>query len=291
MPLLQPLEPFDQRRIMRIHHELVGHPLMTNDAIADLAMRHEPKFVRYHDGVREFGTVFGDILNVDPERKALRRAIDNLGHARVFVQINAIYHDAIYRPLIDEFLEEVAALLPRGERAFLNRDAAAFLASAASVTPFHLDHEQNFLCHLRGPKTLHVWDGRNRNTVSERGLEIFYMEGTLREVRYRDEFAALARVFELGPGDGVFMPMGSPHAVSTGAGITATFSMLLNTPLSVREMEAYKANYTLRRLGISPAPVGTIPVADLVKARTYRALQVAKAAVLRKPQRPRARYI
>jgi hypothetical protein len=127
--------------------------------------------------------------------------------------------------------------------------------------------------------------------VSERALEIFYAKGTLGEVRYRDELAPIARVFELNPGDGVFMPMGSPHAVTTGAGITATFSMLLNTPLSVQEMEAYKANYALRRLGVSPTPVGTTPIADRVKGRTYRALQVAKAAVLRRPQRPRARYI
>jgi hypothetical protein len=291
MPLLQTLEPFEQSRITRIRHQLAAHPLMTNDALAELAMRHGSDFVRFHDGMREFRTVFGDILSNDPERKALRKAIDNLGQARVFVQMNAVYHDAIYRPLIDEFLEEVALLLPRGEREFINRDAAAFLASAGSVTPFHLDHEQNFLCHIRGPKTLHVWDGHNRSTVPERALEIFYGEGTLREVRYRDELAPLARVFELGPGDGVFMPMGSPHAVSTGAGITATFSMLLNTPRSVREMEAYRANYTLRRLGVSPTPVGTTPTADLLKARTFRALEVAKAAVLRRPQRPRGRYI
>jgi len=291
MPLLQPLEPFDQHRITRIRHQLATHPLMTNDALAELAMRHGSEYVRFHDGVREFRTVFGDILSTDPERKALRKAIDNLGQARVFVQINAIYHDAIYRALIDDFLEEVAHQLPRGEREFINRDAAAFLASAGSVTPYHLDHEQNFLCHIRGPKTLHVWDGRDRSTVPERALEIFYTEGTLREVRYRDDIAPLARVFELGPGDGVFMPMGSPHAVSTGDGITATFSMLLNTPLSVREMEAYKANYTLRRFGVSPAPVGTTPIADLLKGQTYRALQVAKSVMLRQPQRPRGRYI
>ncbi len=38
-----------------------------------------------------------------------------------------------------------------------------FLASPQSITPFHLDHEQNFLCHIRGPKTFYVWDHRDRD--------------------------------------------------------------------------------------------------------------------------------
>lgn len=291
MSFLERLDSFDPARITRVRHRLAEHPLMTNDSLAELAMRHAPQYVRFHDGEREFGTVFGDILQVDPERKALRRAIDNLGKARVFVQINAICHDAIYRALLDEFLDEVKALLPPADRGLLNRDAAAFLASARSVTPFHLDHEQNFLLHIRGPKTLNVWNGQDRDIVSDRALEIFYAEGTLREVRYRDEVQPRAQVFELGPGDGVYMPMGSPHAVKTGDGVTATFSMLLNTRTSVHEMEKYKANYVLRRFGLSPAPVGSAPAREEVKRRAYRVLHLAKAAMRGQKPRSRARYI
>jgi hypothetical protein len=291
MSFLEPLDSFDQARITRVRHRLAEHPLMTTESLMELAMRHHPPYVRFHDGDRAFGTTFGEILSVDPERKALRRALDNLGKSRVFVQINAICHDPIYGALLDEFLDEVVQLLPPSDRSLLNRDAAAFLASADSVTPFHLDHEQNFLLHIRGPKTLHVWDGQDRSIVSDRALEIFYAEGTLQEVRYREELQPRAQVFDLEPGDGVFMPMGSPHAVKTGAGLTATFSMLLNTKTSVHEMENYRANYLLRRFGFSPAPIGTSPGREMIKRRAYRALHLAKAAMRGQKPRSRARYI
>jgi hypothetical protein len=279
MTFLEHEGPFDQTKITRLRHRLADHPLMKMESLVELALRHDPKYVRFHDGERLFRTGLGDVLSIETGRTALRRAIDNLEKARVFVQINAICHDAIYRPLMDQFLDEVEAELPRRDRGLLNRDAAAFLASPGSVTPYHLDHEQNFLLHIHGPKTIHVWDGRDRGIVSDRALEIFYREGTLREVKYRDELQPRAQVFEMGPGDGVFMPMGSPHAVQTGPGVTVTFSMLLNTRSSEREMETFSANYLLRRFGVSPAPVGTAPTRDAIKRGAFHAMRVAKAAM------------
>jgi hypothetical protein len=290
MRFLEDLASFDETKVTRVRHNLVTHPLMTMESLIELALRHDPKYVRFHDGERQFGTVFGDILSTDPGRSALRRTIDNLGKGRVFIQINAICHDSIYRRLLDDFLNEVGQMLPTGDRGLTNRDAAAFLASRDSVTPYHMDHEQNFLLHLHGPKTLHVWDGRDRSIVSNEALEIFYGEGTLREARYKDEFEKRAQVFELQPGDGIYMPMGSPHAVRTGAGLTLTFSMLLNTRSALREIETYKANFALRRMGLSPAPIGSAPAREAIKLGAYRAYRIARAALQGK-RPPPVRYI
>jgi hypothetical protein len=277
MRLLETMGPLDQDVIRPIRHHLADHPLLTVDRLAEAAMRQDPKYVRFHDGERKFETSFGSILSMDPGRQALRRAIDGLGSARVFVQINRLYLDPVYRPLIDAFLDEVDALLPARERGLVRRDASAFLASPASVTPFHVDHEQNVLCHLRGPKTIHVWDGRDQAVVPMRAREDFYAAST--PLPFRPEVAERAQVFRLAAGDGVFMPMGSPHALQTGAGITATFSMLFNTRASIAKIETFMANYALRRFGFSPSVVGTKPVEDEVKRRAYHAFRVGKAVL------------
>src|SRR5581483_8597841 len=128
-----------------------------------------------------------------------RRAVDQLHRARAFVQIINVRSDPAYRALVDAFLDEETRVLPEGAGELLHRAAAAFLASPRSVTPFHLDHEQNFLCHIRGKKTLWVWDPLDREVVSERALEVFYREGTLREVRYAPSYQARASAFELAP--------------------------------------------------------------------------------------------
>src|SRR5439155_6093910 len=161
--------------------------------------------------------------------------------------------------------------VPERDRSLINRDASAFLASPRSVTPFHLDHEQNFLCHIRGPKTFYVWDHRDRSVIGERALETFYRVGKLRDPIYQPDVEPKALVIDLQPGDCVYMPMGSPHAAVTGDDITATFSLLMNTHSSFDPVETYRVNHVLRRFGLSPTPVGDSPVRDSLKRRTLEA--------------------
>src|SRR5262249_38435592 len=150
-------------------------------------------------------------------------------------------------------------------------------ASPRSVTPFHLDHEQNFLCHIRGPKTFFVWNHRDRSVISERSLEVFYREGKLRDAIYQPDVEPKALTVELAPGDCIYMPSGSPHAAVTGDDITATFSLLMNTRSSFDLVETYRVNHLLRRFGLSPKPVGDSPVRDSLKRHTLGAARTVRA--------------
>jgi Cupin-like domain len=266
-------DQFDQLKFQRLRHQLADHPLMATERLAELALYLDPQHVRFHHGERRVGTHMGNMLQIDPTRQSLRNTLDNLDEAKAFVQIINVRGDPAYRALVDDLLDEVSACLPLRDRQLLNRDAAAFLASPGSVTPFHLDHEQNFLCHIRGPKTFYVWNHRDRNVVSERALEIFYHEGKLREVIYHPSMQPKAQAVELSPGDCLYMPMGSPHAAATGNEITVTFSVLMNTRSSFDLVETYRANHVLRRLGVSPMPVGDNQVRDSLKRRTLGAVR------------------
>jgi hypothetical protein len=290
MKLLEEPASFDQSVVRRVRHGLAHHPLMTAERLGEFALRQQPQYVRFHDGRREIGTVFGDVLTTDPTRHSLHRALDNLDakNAGVFVQINCLRLDPEYGALIQAFLQEVDSALPPRERGLLYRDASAFLASPGSVTPYHLDHEQNVLLHMHGPKTLSVWEGHDRSIVPYDQLEAFYANGS--QVPFRPELADRGQPFHLQPGDGVYMPAGSPHAVQTGAEVTVTVSMLFVTRASMRTIETFKANHALRGLGLSPSPVGAKPAQDEIKRQTYRALRVAKATM--KARRPEPlRYI
>ena len=267
---------FNQMKIARLRHQLAEHPLLSTESLAKLALRSDPDHVRFHDGERRIETDMSAMLRTDHTRLRLRKAIDNLHRADAFVQIINVRHDPAYRALVDEVLDQLLPHLPPRDRALLNRDAAAFLASPGSVTPFHLDHEQNLLCHVRGTKTFYVWDHRDRSVVTERALEQFYHEGTLRDTPYRPEIQPKAHAFELMPGDCIFMPMGSPHAAATGKEITVTFSILFNTRTSFDMVETYRANRVMRRLGLSPAPVGDSWVRDSLKRRTVGAVRRAR---------------
>jgi len=264
---------FDQLKIARLRHQLADHPLMTAEGLAALALRVDPEHVRFHAGKRQLDTNMGRMLTTDPTRRDLRHALGNLHDSGAFVQILDVRSDPAYRAVVDAVLDEVSAVLPVRDRQLRNRDAAAFLASPGSVTPFHLDHEQNFLCHIRGAKRFYVWDHRDRSVIGERELETFFGEGKLRDLSYRPEIQPRAQVIDLQPGDCVYMPMGSPHAVSTGADITVTFSILMNTASAFEQVEAYRANRVLRRIGLSPRPVGDSWVRDSLKRHTVGAVR------------------
>ena len=269
-------ESFDQMKVQRLRHQLAGHPLMNAQSLADLALRIDPDYVRFHDGERSVATNMSSMLHTDPTRDSLRKAIDNLHKARAFVQLINIRSDPAYAALLDEIHAELLPFLPARDRPLINRDASAFLASPRSVTPFHLDHEQNFLCHLRGPKTFYVWDHRDRNVISEGALEIFYRVGKLRDSIYQPDVEPRAQVFELQPGDCIYMPMGAPHAAVTGDDITATFSLLMNTRSSYDLVETYRVNHVMRRFGLSPRPVGDSMVSDSFKRHMLGAARVMR---------------
>lgn len=273
MSVLEVGDTFDQLKFSRLRHQLADHPLMTTESLASLAMRLDPAHVRFHEGERSVGTNMGEMLTNDPTRQGLRRTLDNLHRAKAFVQIINVRSDPAYRALVDSLLDEALPHLPPRDRQLLNRDSAAFLASPRSVTPFHLDHEQNFLCHIRGPKTFYVWDHRDRSAVSERALEVFYREGSGREASYQPDMQPKAQAVELQPGDCLYMPMGSPHAASTGDDITVTVSILMNTQTSYDIVETYRANHVMRRFGLSPAPVGDSQVRDSLKRHTLGAVR------------------
>lgn len=281
---------FDQLRVARLQHRLADHPLMTTDSLAALALRLDSDYVRFHDGERSVGTNMSTMLTTDPTRQRLRNAINNLHRTKAFVQMINIRSDPAYRALLDGVLDELLPFLPERDRQLINRDASAFLASPRSVTPFHLDHEQNFLCHIRGAKTFYVWDQRDRSVISERALEVFYRVGKLRDPIYQADVQPKALAVDLKPGDCIYMPMGAPHAAICGDEVTATFSILLNTHSAFDLVETYRVNHVIRGLGLSPSPVGVSPVRDSWKRRSLGAARRVRNLVTGRSSEPRLQW-
>lgn len=273
MALVEIDRTFVQSRVTELKHQLSHHPLMSTEKLCELALRLPKEHVRFHEGERAFENYWGAMFELDKSRSGLERAIDNLPHGKAFVQVNGIHHDPEYRELIDDFLDEILPCLPPEDRKLVSRQGSAFLASPNSVTPFHLDHDQNFLCHIRGPKQLWVWDPDDRVVVSAKSLEHFFKVGTGKDIGYRDELGPRAHVFDLQPGDSVFMPMAAAHAVKTGDDVAVTFSMLMNTPSSMLEADIWRANYRLRQLGLDPLPFGESHLRDALKAKALRAIR------------------
>src|SRR5262249_40893145 len=137
-----------------------------------------------------------------------------------------------------------------------------FVSSPNAVTPFHIDHEHNFILQIRGTKKLHTWDPFDRSIVTERAQELFHSSHSRELIVWRDEFLGKARVFDLVPGLGGYMPSTTPHMVENGPEVSITMSFTYYTDATRRRELLYRTNVALRRLGLSPRPIGASPARD-----------------------------
>jgi hypothetical protein len=271
---------FDPMQIMPVRHELMEHPLLTLPSLVELAKRLEPRgLVRRHAGSALPDTDFKDAPELLPTRLAALDTIQNIEQADAWMALHNIQEDPIYRGLVDEVLDSVRPEVEKKDPGMCHRAGWIFVTSPNAVTPYHMDHEHNFILQILGKKTLHVFDPLDRQIVTERSLELFHSKHSRELVRYDEAFERTARVFELEPGMGGYMPTTAPHWVKNGDGVSITVSFTYYTRSTLRRKLLHKGNYALRKLGLNPHPVGESDFRDDVKALAYRAHLAAKDAV------------
>src|SRR5262249_27793845 len=119
-----------------------------------------------------------------------------------------------YRDLLHTCLGELEALGHPATRGIWAREGYVFISAANMVTPYHMDPEIDFLLQVRGRKVLFVLPGDDRSILSEEDIELFYT-GLHHSLTFKEEARDRAAVFDMGPGDGVHIPVNHPHWVTT----------------------------------------------------------------------------
>jgi hypothetical protein len=278
---------FDPWKIQAVTHALADHPLLQIDALVELGKRQqERRLVRTHSDDAKAGTSFAEAPKLHPNPKSAEETLANIAHAKAWMSLLNIQADPVYRAFLDEILDEVRPIVEPKDPGMCYRAGWIFVSSPNAVTPFHIDHEHNFILQVRGTKRLHTWDPMDRTVVPERAQELFHDEHSRAEVLWRDDFLPKARVFDLVPGMGGYMPSTTPHMVENGNDVSVTISLTYYTDATRRRELLYKTNARLRRLGLSPHPVGESPVRDAVKHALMRGYTTAKGTVRRALGRP-----
>jgi len=257
---------FEPWKVQGLTHALSEHPLLQIGALVDLGRRQqERKLVRTHSADATAGTSFADAPNLHPNRKGAVATLAEIEQAKAWMSLLKVQADPIYRQLIDEILDEVRPIVERRDPGMCYRAGWIFVSSPGAVTPFHMDHEHNFILQIRGKKRLYTWDPFDREVVSERAQELFHDQHSRELVTWSEAWRARARVFDLEPGLGGYMPSTTPHMVENGDGPSITISFTYYTDATRQRELLYRANARLRRLGLNPHPVGASPGRDRVK--------------------------
>jgi len=260
-PLLDlgPAASFDAigRREFAIHHALLDHPLLSLEALADLADALPAGAIERHDANQPLLVPGGAEELSGPPSETVRNIERN---GRWMVMWNLEQIDP-YKRMMDEILDEALSCLPRREGGMGRRECFLFLSAPHAVTPVHFDPEHNFLLQIRGTKEVDT--GRFPDRAWElRELNRYYDGGHRNLV----EIPPRSGVFYMKPGDGIYLYPWAPHWVHNGPEVSISLSITFRTGRSQREEYASLFNRRLRRRGWSPLPAGESASVDRAKA-------------------------
>lgn len=256
-------------RAMKLRHGLVGHDLLTLEALAALGERMPGGSVEYNLGKLP--------LDVRPEDTPANGL--TLGETIRTIETNAswavlknVERDPAYAALLDDALGELAPLVEARTGPMLHREAFIFLSSPGSVTPFHMDPEHNILLQIRGEKTMTVFPAGDEQLVPAVQSESFHAGGH-RNLNWEEAFRGLGTPIRLLPGDAIHVPVKAPHFVENGPAVSVSLSVTWRSDRSVAEGELHSFNALLRRRGLPTARIGTRPERHGLRRLAYRIMR------------------
>ena len=248
---------FEPWKIQEISHRLADHPLLQIDALVELGRRLESrKLVRTHNSDATAGSSFADAPQLHPNAKGAEATLAGIAEAKAWMSLLNVQADPLYRALVDEVLEELRPHIELRDPGMCYRAGWIFVSSPGAVTPFHMDHEHNFILQIAGGKKLYAWDPLDTVVISEAAQELFHDQHSRALVKWDESFRTRARVIDLAPGVGGYMPSTTAHMVENGQQPSVTMSFTYYTNSTRRRELLYRGNAQLRRWGLSPRPIG-----------------------------------
>ena len=278
---------FEPMRVMAVRHHFSDHPLLQLDKLVALGRRlAASNSVRWHNDQAAPGTSFHHAPDSHKAQWTAEQTLERIDEAKAWCSLLNVQQDPEYRTLIDEILDDVSPRVTPKDPGMCFRAGWIFVTSPGAITPYHIDHEHNFILQARGFKTLHVWEPLDHQVLPEEALELFHGACSRDKVKWREEIEPRAHVFQLEPGMGGYMPTNAPHWVKNGPGVSVTISATYYTHATNRRKLLYRCNHLLRGRGLSPRPVGDEPWSDQAKLAAYGLARRGSHLVKRLSRRP-----
>jgi quercetin dioxygenase-like cupin family protein len=254
-------------RAFAVRHSLADHPLLTLEAMAELADRLPLKSIERHRADLPLLSP-GEPPELDGPPSETVRQLESGNAWMVMWYIEQVPE---YRRLLDECLDQVEQYVGPRHGGMRYRKAYVFLSAPGATTPAHFDPEQNLLLQIRGGKEFTV--GRFASAAARQAELDRYFDGGHRNLDHMPEHE---QTFRMDPGDGVYVPPFAPHWVHVGSEASISLSITFRSRASLELERASSFNAHMRRLHLSPRPAGVSPSRDRLKATMVEALRAVR---------------
>ena len=257
------------RRSFPFHHTLNDSHLFTVPRLAKLAQTmldsgNAEGFVAYDASAFGAGSGFGIGSRLDQVAETVRR----LEQGRTWLKLsksNAV--DPAYAEVLAQVIRDIERLSGEPFGAEITWGSlTVIMASPRITTPYHIDHETNFLFQAQGEKDVCLFDPGDRQVLTDGEVESFYM-GHNDAATYKPDLQSRGTIYRLVPGLAVHHPPLAPHWVKNSDNVSVSISMTFCTRSVDRNAKVYQANRVLRRLGLNPKRPDCRACATGLKAR------------------------
>lgn len=278
---------FSTYKITPLHHNFHEHPLLQVPELVKLGKELAPlKQCRF---MRPGRTVASGMTHDSrhPDGRSIEEFFQRMeepGSSVAFYNIEVIPR---YQALLMSVVDSMRALVEREQPDIFRVNGFVFFSAPPSVTPFHIDRENNFWLQLHGRKIMNVWDHRDRTIVPADGVEDFIVTESLKKARFKEEFLPRGFEFDARPGDSIYFPSTSPHMTRSKADWTApgdrlsiSMGVTFYTSVTRKVARIHQVNRVMRKCGLSPSYPGNSPTADAVKASVGALVGAARARVV-----------
>ena len=263
------------RKPFLFRHHLCDHPLFRLSNLAELARTLPPGIVEYNAG--KIPVSLPDQDETPYTGLSAEETVRRIEECSSWMVLKRAEADPECLAVLNQCLDEIEPLSERIEPGMCEREAAIFVTSPGSVTPYHMDKEINFLLQIRGSKTISVFSASDREVLSEGELERHFTGAAIRRnMVFHERYQERATVFELKAGYGIHIPTTDPHWIKNGEAVSISFSNGFKTRASLRRGMIYNLNGRIRKLGLRPAPYGKGALRDIMKLQLLRAINRAE---------------
>lgn len=201
--------------------------------------------------------------------------IERLGEGGSWIRLSRTQnYNPDYARVLAMLIDEIGTYADRPFRQEVTwATLTVILTSPGISTPFHIDHESNFLFQIQGEKDVCLFDPKDREVLPEIELERFYAS-SYNTPRYKPELQSHGEIYRLTPGEAVHHPPIAPHWVKNGSNISVSLSISFCMRALEKRARVYQANFMLRQLRLKPRPPGFSPARDALKAKLVSALEM-----------------
>ena len=265
------------RRPFKIGHQLSDHPLFALESLIALSKDLPADRVEYNAGNLP---VSQDPTSTPQNGLSVEETIQRIQQCQSWLVLKNVELNNQYGDLLDQCLDQVKPLAALVSEGMTHKQGFIFISSPGSVTPFHIDPENNFLLQIRGTKKVWMFGQNDREVLPETQVEDFF-SGAHRNMQFEERFRERGEQFDLSPGEGLHFPVVAPHYVENGPEVSVSFSITFQTQDSSDRQTLHRFNRHLRRIGLTPSNVGERPGRDNAKLAMLRTLRKVKNIVRR----------